>query len=176
MDNLKLKEIYINDLNKIGLKSFKKIALSDERGELQILHESKDNFELDGFSIKESFSHKGAARGLHIQDPNVSPQTKIIEVLEGTIYDFVYDTRSLKCIYYFKLDAIQDISILVPSHFAHGFIALTDIRFRYVCFGGYDEYNETTYNFLNSAAKALNINKLDLSDKDCAYPELKCEL
>tara|TARA_B100001027_G_C16264557_1_gene331250 strand:+ start:909 stop:1439 length:531 start_codon:yes stop_codon:yes gene_type:complete len=176
MDNPKLKKIHINKLNTIGLKSYKKTILPDERGVLQISHESGDNFKFDGFSIKESFSHKGAARGLHIQDPNVSPQTKIIEVLEGIIYDFVYDTRSGNCIYYFKLDAAHDTSIMVPSHFAHGFIALTDVRFKYVCFGGYDEKNESTYNFLNSAAEALNIDNLDFSDKDLSYPELQCEL
>tara|TARA_B110000879_G_C11176547_1_gene516236 strand:+ start:2414 stop:2944 length:531 start_codon:yes stop_codon:yes gene_type:complete len=175
MNKPKLIEADLNNLNKIGLNSFKKIIISDDRGSLNICHESNNSFQFKGFSIKESFSYKGAARGLHIQDPRTSPQTKIIEVLEGTIYDFVLDINEPDFIYYFKLDANYQTSVLVPENFAHGFIALTDVRFRYMCFGGYDESKEKTYNFLNSAGKLLNINYLELSEKDASYPELSCE-
>ena len=174
MNSPKLIEVDFNNLSEIGLNSFKHITISDERGSLNISHESNNNFQFKGFSMKESFSYKGAARGLHIQDPSISPQTKIIEVLEGTIYDFVFNINAPDSIYCFKLDANYQASVLVPQNFAHGFIALTDVRFRYLCLGGYDEGNEKTYNFLNSAGNLLNISNLELSDKDALFPELNC--
>ena len=176
MHKIPLNILALSDISAIGLSVFRKVNISDMRGTMTIGFEGDTNFSIDAISIKESLSYKGVARGLHMQLPELSPQVKIIEVLEGSIYDFVYDIRSPSSIHCFKLDANDNTSVLIPDYFAHGFIALTDVRFRYSCLGRYDESNEVTYNFLGSASKALNIENIKLSKKDSDSPELFCEL
>lgn len=176
MDKKKLIQLTNNDINNIGLSSFNQFGISDERGSLSILHESDQDFQINGFSIKESFSYKGSARGLHMQDLKTSPQIKIIEVLEGAILDFVFDINNPDFVYFFELNDLDKKSVFIPSNFAHGFIALANVRFRYSCFGRYDEKSETTFNLLKSAADCLNITDVVLSAKDQAFPELYCEL
>ena len=176
MHRIPLNILSLLDVPAIGLSVFRKVSIADKRGTMTIGFEGDTNFSIDAISIKESFSRKGVARGLHLQLPELSPQVKIIEVLEGSIYDFVYDIRSPSSIQCFKLDANDNSSVLIPDHFAHGFIALTDVRFRYICLGRYDESNEVTYNFLGSASKALNMDNIELSKKDNDSPELFCKL
>jgi len=111
-----------------------------------------------------------------MQDFKTSPQIKIIEVLEGAILDFVFDINNPNFVYFFELNDLDKKSVFIPSNFAHGFIALANVRFRYSCFGRYDEKSETTFNLLKSAADCLNITNVVLSAKDQAFPELYCEL
>ena len=176
MGKVKLTYLSLDCISKIGLHGFNRFTNSDSRGQLDICYEHDLDLNLNGISIKESKSIRGVARGLHQQDPIIAPQVKIIEVLEGVIYDFIYDPRTPETVYYFKLSDNDNVSIFIPKNLAHGFIALTDVRFKYTCLGRYDEANEVTYNFLNSASQLLKLDEIVLSDKDQQSPEILCVL
>ena len=63
----------------------------------------------------------GTFRGMHFQDP--LPQSKLINVIEGSIIDFVVDLRpgdSFMDILWWNVDS--DHALYVPKGFAHGFI------------------------------------------------------
>jgi dTDP-4-dehydrorhamnose 3,5-epimerase len=133
----------------------------DERGWLQILYES------DNTVLKRSFSKAGVFRGLHVQyEP--SPQVKIIRVVEGEILDFVVslDDNSRK-IHKQKITP-ENEWIRIDAHFAHGFYALTDTIFEYVCDGGYDEQSEQAFSITEYLANELGLSDLILSEKDKA--------
>ncbi len=176
MDEVKLINLPLDFISKIGLYGFNKFTNIDPRGQLDICFEHDFDSILNGISIKESTSIKGVARGLHQQDPIVAPQVKIIEVLEGVILDFIYDPKWPEAVYYFQLSDQDNLSIFIPKNFAHGFIALTDVRFRYTCLGRYDETSEVTYNILDSASQLLKLDNILLSDKDRLSPEILCTL
>lgn len=95
------------------------------------------------FSISESFTSKsmrGVIRGLHFQENY--PQTKLVGVSVGTIYDVVVDLRKKSKTYGhwrgFELSEHNNKILYVPKGFAHGFIALSDIALvSYFCDGEY---------------------------------------
>ena len=176
MNKVKLTNLSLDSIGKIGLHGFNKFTNIDSRGQLDICFEHDFDLSSNGISIKESTSIKGVARGLHLQDPIIAPQVKIIEVLEGVILDFIYDPRLPETVYYFQLSDHDNVSIFIPKNFAHGFIALTDVRFRYTCLGRYDEANEVIYNILDSASQLLKLDNILLSDKDRLSPEILCVL
>ena len=137
----------------------------DHRGWLQVLHESEH------MVLKRSFSKAGVFRGMHIQMPP-SPQLKLIRVVSGRILDFVA-----------RVDGPQpDVRHceLGPGHgwigiaedLAHGFYALEDTIFEYVCDGRYDEASERSYSILGYLEKACGIVDPLLSEKDRAAAPL----
>lgn len=166
MKRLYLKLIEISDLPKIGVQVFNKISFGDDRGALTVEYEGDVQATDWSISVKESQSQKGVGRGLHYQSLPF-PQKKLINVVEGEIYDFLLDiTGAENCVYCFKLTANDNVNLLIPENFAHGFITLTDVRFRYTCFGKYNEECESTINVLQSAAMALGLGEIVLSKKD----------
>lgn len=174
MDSLRLQEISVNDVDHIGLSRVAPLKFHDSRGSMKILFESAEPLTLSGFSMKESESLKGAARGLHYQPHNTAPQAKLIEVVDGEIMDFVVDMNAPELMYCFTVSGETDACVYIPENFAHGFIALSNVRFRYLCFGGYSEKHERTVNALDSAAMLLGINNITLSDKDRSSPLVDC--
>jgi dTDP-4-dehydrorhamnose 3,5-epimerase len=125
-------------------------------------------------------SVKNVLRGLHYQN-NPSPQTKLIRVLEGAIWDVVVDIRrnspTFGQWYGIELSAENRLQFLVPRGFAHGYSVLTDTaEIMYKCDNPYDKGAEggILYN-----DPALGIDwKIDLSDaiisdKDQVQPLLK---
>lgn len=169
MKQLTLKQIAIDDLPEIGVQIFNKLSFGDDRGSLTVEFEGEVKAANQFISVKESQSRKGVARGLHFQS---SPyfQKKLISVVDGTIYDFLLDmSDSDGTLYSFKFSQNDKVNILIPENFAHGFIATTDVRFRYTCFGKYNERFEETINVLPSAAKALGLGDILLSTKDSLF-------
>jgi len=97
----------------------------DNRGFLKELFEQKKfkkKFIFDYFSL----SKKNVIRGLHIQLKK--PQTKLISVINGKIFDVVLDCRKGSSTFgkYFSIfiSAKDNILLYIPEGFAHGFCSL----------------------------------------------------
>ncbi len=84
----------------------------------------------------QSASVKGVLRGLHFQKQ--FPQTKLVRVIKGSVFDVAVDLRSGSATYgkYFgiELTAENKKQFLIPRGFAHGFLVLSDeAEFCYKC-------------------------------------------
>ena len=138
----------------------------DTRGWLHLIYESSS------MVVKRSFSRKGTFRGLHVQLPP-APQTKIIRVISGSILDFVSsinETNPPLC--YRKLNRVNGW-IIINSGLAHGFYALEDTVFEYICDGYYSEDSELSFSILDFLEKELSIVDPILSEKDRGAPPLQ---
>ena len=122
-------------------------------------------------------SSKNVVRGLHYQN-NPTPQTKLLRVLEGTIWDVVVDLRrgskTFGKWYGVELSAENKRQFLVPRGFAHGYSVLSETaEILYKCDNYYDKQTEGG---LHYADPALGIDwKIDLKDaivseKDLVQP------
>ena len=84
----------------------------------------------------QSCSTKGVLRGLHFQKQY--PQTKLVRVIRGSVYDVAVDLRSGSPTYGKwhgeLLSEENKKQFLIPRGFAHGFLVLSDIaEFCYKC-------------------------------------------
>ena len=84
----------------------------------------------------QSCSTKGVLRGLHFQKEY--PQTKLVRVIKGSVYDVAVDLRKESPTYgkYHGelLTEENKKQFLIPRGFAHGFLVLSDIaEFCYKC-------------------------------------------
>ncbi len=112
----------------------------DNRGYFMETYSQRD-MEEAGFSIRfvqdnQSMSTKGVLRGLHFQ--REFPQTKLVRVIRGEVYDVAVDLRSGSPSYgkYHGelLSEENKKQFLIPRGFAHGFIVLSDYaEFCYKC-------------------------------------------
>lgn len=101
------------------------------------------------FSVSEDFttcSSKNVIRGMHFQ--LYHPQTKLVSVLAGKIYDVIVDLRMDSPTFGqwrgFYLSAVNHKCLLVPPGFAHGFLSLSeDSLVNYKCDGEYDAKTDT---------------------------------
>lgn len=110
---------------------------------------SKDIFEQNAIyhNIKEIFytvSYKGVIRALHFQKNR--EQAKLVRCVKGKIYDVIVDLRKDSPTYKqwrgFYLSEENNIELLVPEHFAHGYLVLEDSIVSYKCAEKfYDEYD-----------------------------------
>ena len=84
----------------------------------------------------QSSSVKGVLRGLHFQKQ--FPQTKLVRVIKGSVFDVAVDLRSGSATYgkYYGIELTEENKkqFLIPRGFAHGFLVLSDIaEFCYKC-------------------------------------------
>ena len=128
----------------------------------------------------QSFSKYGVIRGLHFQ-LNPYSQTKLIRVVEGTIYDVVVDLRKGSPTYgkwcAVELSAENKRQLYIPPGFAHGFSVLSEqTTILYKCDNLYNPqceggilYNDPTLNidWKVDPAKAI------VSEKDKNLPTLE---
>jgi dTDP-4-dehydrorhamnose 3,5-epimerase len=140
-------------------------ARIDHRGSLELLYETKN------VVLKRSFSKNGVFRGMHIQ---MSPyqQTKLIRVVEGRILDFIVDMNSIDKKIFWKEITSSDGWIKIESYMAHGFYAIEDSVFEYICDGGYNEASEKTFSIRKFLDEVMGLRNLNISDKDKAAAEL----
>jgi len=126
-----------------------------------------------------TYSKKGVLRGLHYQLPPFS-QTKLVQVLEGSVLDVVADIRKGSPTYghHFscELSAENQLQLFIPRGFAHGFITLSETStFMYKV----DQY----YNFESEGSITPNDTALGIdwqipqsewiqSEKDKKHPTL----
>lgn len=138
----------------------------DARGFLEVLYEA------NGVVLKRSFSKKGVFRGMHMQAlPN--EQTKLIRVIRGRIIDFVIEPNGVNEIRWQEIEAGNDW-IKIDAKFAHGFYALEDTDFEYICDGAYMESAEKSYSIVDFLKNVLQLDDLILSEKDAKAPRLNC--
>jgi len=83
-----------------------------------------------------SYSRKGILRGLHFQNPN--PQGKLVQALQGEVFDVAVDIRmgspSFGKWFGAILSAENHLQMYVPEGFAHGFVVLSETAlFAYKC-------------------------------------------
>lgn len=155
-------------------------VFGDDRGFfLESFHRQRfaDNgIELEVMQSNLSRSAHGVLRGLHYQWPN--PQGKLVQVLEGEVYDVAVDIRQgsptfgrwTACV----LSAQNKRLFWVPEGFAHGFVVTSEYAlFGYHCTAVYDPAADAGIAW-NDAALGINwpVAQPLLSDKDAAAPLL----
>lgn len=101
--------------------------------------------DLDFVQDNLSSSRKGILRGLHFQNPQ--PQGKLVQVLQGTVFDVAVDIRvgspSFGQWHGVILSAENHHQFYVPEGFAHGFCVLSEMAlFAYKCTDFYDAPSE----------------------------------
>ena len=112
----------------------------DSRGYFMETYNQRDMKEA-GFDIhfvqdNQSMSTKGVLRGLHFQKQY--PQTKLVRVIKGVVFDVAVDLRSGSKTYGKwhgeVLSADNNKQFFIPRGFAHGFLVLSDVaEFCYKC-------------------------------------------
>lgn len=161
-----------------GLLIIEPRVFSDDRGYFFESFNEGAFEQATGFSNKfvqdnQARSCKNVLRGLHYQNEPIA-QTKLLRVLEGSIWDVVVDLRknsaTYKQWYGVELSANNKRQFLVPRGFAHGYSVLSETaEVFYKCDNFYSKEHEggVLYN-----DPSLNIDwKIDLaeaivSDKD----------
>ena len=148
---------------------YKKETFKDKRGyfrELYLQKHFKEKFPFDVMSL----SKKNVIRGLHLQ--RKKPQAKLITVLKGRVFDVCVDCRKNSKTFgkYFSITMSEkeNISLLIPKGFAHGFCALSkEVILHYKCSNYRDKKSETgiLWNDKNINIK-WPIKKPIISDKD----------
>lgn len=112
----------------------------DDRGYFMETYSQRD-MEAVGINItfvqdNQSMSSKGVLRGLHFQKNY--PQTKLVRVIKGAVFDVAVDLRSgsktYRKWYGIELTEENKKQFLIPRGFAHGFLVLSDTaEFCYKC-------------------------------------------
>lgn len=112
----------------------------DSRGYFMETYNQNDMHEagLDVVFVQDnqSMSTKGVLRGLHFQKQH--PQTKLVRVIKGAVFDVAVDLRSGSATYGkwygVVLTAENRKQFLIPRGFAHGFLVLSETaEFCYKC-------------------------------------------
>ena len=127
----------------------------------------------------QSKSEYGVIRGLHFQkEPHA--QSKLIRVLSGAIYDVAVDLRKGSRTYgeWFGLEisAENNLQLIVPKGFAHGFSVLSDEAVvLYKCDALYHPESDSGIRY-NDPALAIDwlipSESVKVSDKDTKLPFL----
>ena len=170
-------------LERSGLRLIKPRIFEDARGyffesfsektfteKVEKIHFCQDN---------QSLSRRGTLRGLHYQlEPKA--QTKLVRVVEGSIWDVAVDIRRSSSTFglWFgvELSDENNLQLLVPKGFAHGFLVLSE---RAVVQYKVDEYyskdHERGIRFDDEDLKIEwpQKNGLILSSKDEVLPKFK---
>jgi len=157
--NTKFKDLVIYD----------KETFKDQRGYFRELYFEKHFKTKFPFDVM-SYSKKNVLRGLHLQLKN--PQTKLITVLRGKIFDVCVDCRLKSKTFgkYFSiyLSEKENKSLLIPAGFAHGFCSMSDeVVLHYKC-SKYRSANSETGILWNDNELGIKWpnKKFIISDKD----------
>ena len=123
-----------------GLCTIESVVHGDSRGWFMETFSQKDMYEaglyISFVQDNQSMSVKGVLRGLHFQKR--FPQTKLVRVIKGTVYDVAVDLRPGSPTFGKHhgeiLTADNRKQYLIPRGFAHGFLVLSDeAEFCYKC-------------------------------------------
>ncbi|MCH8031794.1 MAG: dTDP-4-dehydrorhamnose 3,5-epimerase [Bacteroidetes bacterium] len=132
-----------------GVLLFEPTVYVDERGFfLERFHASRYReygIDLPFVQDNHSRSVKGTLRGLHFQKR--SPQGKLVEVVQGRVFDVVVDVRPGSTTFGqwhgVELSDENHYQLWVPPGFAHGFCALSEnADLLYKCTAYYDSEDE----------------------------------
>ena len=169
-----------------GVYVIKPTVFEDSRGFFMETY-SKKEFEEIGITYdfvqdNQSKSTKGVLRGLHFQKQ--FPQTKLVRVIKGSVYDVAVDLRKDSPTYgkYYGVILTEEnkLQFLIPRGFAHGFLVLSEeAEFVYKCDDFYhpnDEggilWNDPTIQIQWPLDKVGGIENIIQSEKDKTWPKL----
>jgi dTDP-4-dehydrorhamnose 3,5-epimerase len=176
---MKVTKTHIPDILLIEPKIFE-----DSRG---VFYESYNYNSLKQYNLEYNFiqdnhskSIYGVLRGLHYQKPPYA-QTKLVRVTKGRVLDIAVDLRIGSPTFLqhitVELSDENNIQMLIPQGFAHGFVVLSkEVEFLYKCD---NYYNKDAEGGIIYNDKTLNIDwKIDakdllLSAKDALNPKLE---
>jgi dTDP-4-dehydrorhamnose 3,5-epimerase len=133
--------------------------MKDDRGYLDVLYEQGE------VVLKRSFSRAGVFRGMHWQRPPHS-QTKLIRVRFGRILDFIVNISEVPAQLHRRELGPADGWVQIDAHLAHGFYAMEDTEFEYLCLGAYNEGAESSFSVVDFLQSNLGLKNLTLSVKD----------
>ena len=120
-----------------------------------------------------SYSKKNVFRGLHFQK-NPFPQAKLVEVIQGEIFDIVVDIRKNSINYKkhlkVKLSDKNKLQLFVPEGYAHGFYVRSKTAIvKYKVNNYYSKKHDSGIATFDKDLKISNFfktNKYIISDKD----------
>lgn len=165
-----------------GLYIVEPTVYGDHRGYFFESYNEED-FRAAGLDYKfvqdnQSASRKGVLRGLHFQ--KTMPQTKLVRVLSGEVFDVAVDLRANSDTYGkwvgVVLSGENKKQFLIPKGFAHGFVVMSDFaEFAYKCDEFYHPEDEggLLYNDPDVGVEWPDVGELILSEKDKKNPTLK---
>ncbi len=122
-----------------GAYLIKPFVATDERGAL-IKDYNVELFQANGIDhdLKEVFytvSKKGVIRAIHFQIDK--QQAKLVRCIKGKVYDVIVDLRADSETYgkylAFELSDQNNLSLLIPEYFGHGYLVLEDSVVSYKC-------------------------------------------
>jgi dTDP-4-dehydrorhamnose 3,5-epimerase len=125
----------------------------------------------------QSRSLRGVLRGLHFQEPN--PQGKLVRCSLGALFDVAVDVRTGSPQFGkwvgVELSDENRHMLWVPTGFAHGFCALTEVAdLAYKCTALYDAANDRVVAWDDpDIGIAWPVSSPVLSPKDAVAPRLK---
>ena len=126
----------------------------------------------------QSASRRGVLRGLHFQ--KTMPQTKLVRVLSGEVFDVAVDLRRGSPTYGqwrgVLLSGENKKQFLIPRGFAHGFVVTSEFaEFAYKCDEFYHPEDEggLLYNDPDVGVEWPDVGEVILSEKDKKNPTLK---
>ena len=123
-----------------GLKVITPTVFGDERGYFMETYNYNDykeaGIDMEFVQDNQSMSSKGVLRGLHFQKQY--PQTKLVRVIKGSVFDVAVDLRSGSESYgkWYGIELTEENKkqFLIPRGFAHGFLVLSaTAEFCYKC-------------------------------------------
>lgn len=122
----------VEDTSIAGIKLIASKVFSDNRGllaEQYAFSSFRDMGIAERFvQMNESVSNLGVLRGIHVNV--VHPQSKILRVLQGKIFDVIVDLRPSSATFgkyeSFFLDQELGRSLYIPPGCGHGFLSLED--------------------------------------------------
>lgn len=155
-------------------------VFADSRGYfMETWHQGKyrDNgIDISFSQTNLSRSTAGVLRGLHYQWPQ--PQAKLVQVLQGSVFDVAVDIRPDSPNYLkwvgVELSAQNHHQLFIPEGFAHGFITLSDTALlAYACSREYSPEADASIAW-NDPQIAIDwpIKPASLSDKDTVAPNI----
>ena len=141
---------------------------------------NEQDFLEEGISVRfvqdnQSASRKGVLRGLHFQKTH--PQTKLVRVLSGEVFDVAVDLRAGSATYGkwvgVVLSAENKKQFLIPKGFAHGFVVMSEFaEFAYKCDDFYHPEDEggLAWNDPDLNIAWPDVGEILLSEKDKKNP------
>ena len=163
-----------------GLLIIKPTILGDDRGYFfesynKLRLEANGNIHINFVQDNQARSVKNVLRGLHYQN-EPTPQTKLLRVLEGSIWDVAVDIRkyskTYKKWYGIELSAENKLQFLIPHGFAHGYAVLSDTAEVFYKCDNY--YNKSAEGGIFFGDKDLAIDwKIDIKDAILSEKDLK---
>jgi len=181
MSNFSFQETEIKDVYIIDVKTY-----GDNRGYFMETYKESD-FQEAGLIYRfvqdnQSSSRKGVLRGLHFQKTH--PQTKLVRVLSGEVFDVAVDLRKVSKTYGkwvgVLLSGENHRQLMIPRGFAHGFVVVSDYaEFAYKCDELYHPEDEggIAWNDSDVGVEWPEVGEIILNEKDKKNPTLaECKI